>query len=73
MLAVLLTPFAIMPYFGLGADVSPNAHGHLQRRYGVVGMWLAGLWLAAMAVLIVAWIVKRLIAKRSDLVRSQRA
>ena len=62
---MILTPFAIMPYFGLGADVSPNAHGHLQRRYGTVGMWLAGLWLAAMALLIIASIVKRLIGMRS--------
>jgi hypothetical protein len=64
--AVFITPLAIMPYFGLGADVSPSAHSHLERRYGSVGLVLAGLWLAGVAALIVVAVVNAIRRRTSS-------
>ncbi|MEO6123639.1 MAG: hypothetical protein ABIR32_07985 [Ilumatobacteraceae bacterium] len=43
--------FAAMPLLGLGADVSPDADNHLERRYGNIGIGLALGWVALMVVI----------------------
>ena len=56
-IAVLGTLFAAMPLMGLGADVSPEADGRLEQRYGNIGIGLALAWVALMIVIAAAGVV----------------
>ena len=50
-IAALGTLFAAMPLMGLGPDVSPEADGRLERRYGNIGIGLAAIWVVFMVLL----------------------
>lgn len=52
---------AILPYFGVGPDTSPDADTYLERRYGNIGLGLTAMWLALMATMFVVGLVLTII------------
>ena len=70
--AVLGTLFAAMPWIGLGADVSPDADGYLEQRYGNIGLGLAAIWVVLMAILAVAGTVLQFVDRKPRRGRSRR-
>jgi len=70
--AVLGTSFAAMPWIGLGADVSPEAEGYLEQRYGKIGLGLAAIWVVLMGILAVAGIVLQFVDREPRRSRRRR-
>jgi hypothetical protein len=60
--AVVGAILAILPYFGLGPNTSPDASSYLERRYGNIGIGLTAMWLGVMAAIFVVGLVLTIIS-----------
>ena len=60
--AIVGAILAILPYFGLGPDTSPDASTHLERRYGNIGIGLTAMWLGLMVVIFTVGLVLTIIS-----------